>query len=53
MVDRLYANYGEAAGVGMRGGRQGPIFESGNVYLDRELPLPDRLLRARIVTRVK
>lgn len=53
VVDRLYAGYGEAAGGGMRGGKQGVIFEGGNAYLDREFPLLDRLLRARIVTRAK
>lgn len=53
VVDRLYAGYGEAAGGGMRGGKQSPIFEGGNAYLDREFPLLDRLLRARIVKRGK
>ena len=49
VVDRLYAGYGEAAGGGMRGGRQGAIFDGGNVYLDRAYPRLDRLLRARHV----
>jgi cyclophilin family peptidyl-prolyl cis-trans isomerase len=53
VVDRLYAGYGEAAGGGMRGGKQSPIFEDGNAYLDREFPLLDRLLRAKIMTRAK
>lgn len=53
VVDRLYSGYGEAAGGGMRGGKQSPIFEGGNAYLDREFPLLDRLLRARIVKRGK
>ena len=30
VVERLYAGYGENAGGGMRGGRQGPVFEGGN-----------------------
>ena len=49
VVDRLYAGYDEGAGGGMRGGRQGPIFEGGNAYLDRAFPRLDRLLRARIL----
>ena len=48
-VDRLYAGYGEDAGGGMRGGKQGPIFEGGNAYLDRAYPLLDKLIRARVV----
>ena len=33
-------------GGGMRGGKQGPLFEGGNAYLDREFPKLDKLLRA-------
>lgn len=51
VVERLYAGYGEGAGGGMRGGRQGKIFEGGNSYLDREFPKLDRLLRAEVVAR--
>ena len=53
VVDRLYAGYGETAGGGMRGGKQAPLFEGGNAYLDREFPKLDRLLRAGIVARGK
>lgn len=53
VVDRLYSGYGEAAGGGMRGGKQSPMFEGGNKYLDREFPLLDRLLRARVAARGK
>ena len=49
VVERLYAGYGEAAGGGMRGGRQAPVFEGGNAYLDRAYPRLDRLHRARPV----
>lgn len=49
VVDRLYPGYGETAGGGMRGGRQGVVFEGGNAYLDRCCRLLDRLLRARVV----
>ena len=48
VVDRLYSGYGESAGGGMRAGRQGPIFEGGNAYLDRELSRLDRIIRMRI-----
>lgn len=49
VLDRLYAGYGEESGSGMRQGRQGPLLEGGNAYMDREFPLLDRLLRATIV----
>jgi homoserine O-acetyltransferase len=49
VVDRLNAEYGETAGGGMRGGKQGPVFEGGNAYLDRNYPRLDHLLRAEIV----
>jgi cyclophilin family peptidyl-prolyl cis-trans isomerase len=48
VVDKLYSGYGEKSGGGMRGGKQGKLFEEGNVYLDREFPLLDKLLRARL-----
>lgn len=49
VVDRLYSGYGERSGSGMRAGRQGKLFEEGNAYLDREFPLLDKLIRARII----
>jgi hypothetical protein len=33
----------------MRAGQQGEMFEGGNVYLDREFPKLDKLIRASIV----
>lgn len=48
VVDRLYAGYGESAGGGMRGGKQGELFAGGNAYLDRAYPKLDRLIRARV-----
>jgi homoserine O-acetyltransferase len=44
VVDKLYSGYGESAGGGMRGGRQGRMFEGGNAYLDQEFPKLDKLL---------
>lgn len=49
VLDQLYSGYGEESGSGMRQGRQGPIVQGGNEYLDREFPLLDRLIRARIL----
>ena len=49
VVDRLHAGYGEGSGSGLRQGRQGPIEEGGNAYLDREFPRLDRIIRARVV----
>ena len=49
VLDQIYSGYGEESGSGVRQGRQGPIVEGGNEYLDREFPLLDRLIRARII----
>jgi cyclophilin family peptidyl-prolyl cis-trans isomerase len=49
VIEKLYSEYGERSGGGMRAGRQAKLFEEGNAYLDREFPLLDRLVRARIV----
>jgi cyclophilin family peptidyl-prolyl cis-trans isomerase len=48
VVDRLYAGYGENAGGGMRGGKQGRIFAEGNAHLDRDFPKLERLIRAQL-----
>jgi peptidyl-prolyl cis-trans isomerase A (cyclophilin A) len=49
VADALNAEYGEASGGGTRGGKQQPLFEGGNTYLDREFPRLDRIVRARVV----
>jgi cyclophilin family peptidyl-prolyl cis-trans isomerase len=49
VADALESGYGEDAGGGMRGGRQQPLFDEGNAYLDRRFPRLDRILRARVV----
>ena len=53
VVDRLYSGYGEDSGSGVRNRRQGKLFEEGNDYLDKNFPLLDKLIRARIMTETK
>ena len=48
VVDRLYSGYGESAGGGMRGGKQGKMLSGGNAYLDAAFPKLDRLRAARV-----
>lgn len=48
-ADRVYSGYGEAAGGGIRGGRQDPVFDGGNEYLDANFPELDRIIEARIL----
>lgn len=45
VVDSLYSGYGENSGGGVRAGKQGPLLSGGNVYIDREFPKLDRLIR--------
>ena len=49
VLDRIHSGYGEQSGSGVRQGRQGPIIEGGNAYLDQNFPLLDRLIRATLV----
>jgi homoserine O-acetyltransferase len=49
VVDRLYGLYGEEAGGGLRGGRQGPLEEGGSAYIDQQYPLLDFIRSAYIV----
>ena len=49
VADALNSEYGENSGGGIRAGKQQPLFDGGNAYLDREFPRLDRLLRARVV----
>jgi cyclophilin family peptidyl-prolyl cis-trans isomerase len=51
VLDALYAEYGEAAGGGIRAGNQDPVFEGGNAYLKANFPLLDYIRTARIVRR--
>ena len=48
VLDNLYSGYGESSGSGVRQGRQGPLAQGGNAYMDREFPLLDRILRVTV-----
>jgi len=48
VADMLNSEYGESSGGGIRAGKQQPLLDGGNAYLDREYPRLDRLIRARI-----
>jgi homoserine O-acetyltransferase len=48
VVLKLYSGYGENSGGGMRAGKQERMFQEGNSFLDREFPLLDKLIKARI-----
>jgi homoserine O-acetyltransferase len=48
IADALYAEYGEAAGGGIRAGKQDPVFQGGNAYLNANFPRLDYIIRARI-----
>jgi peptidyl-prolyl cis-trans isomerase A (cyclophilin A) len=47
-ADALYSEYGESSGSGIRAGKQAPLFEQGNAYLDAHFPKLDRLKKATI-----
>jgi peptidyl-prolyl cis-trans isomerase A (cyclophilin A) len=49
VADALNSEYGEGSGSGIRAGKQQPLFDGGNAYLDREFPRLDRLLRAVVM----
>jgi|ERR1051326_7267211 peptidyl-prolyl cis-trans isomerase A (cyclophilin A) len=51
VADALYAEYGEAAGGGIRAGKQDPVFAGGNEYLKKNFPLLDYIKTARVLPR--
>ncbi len=51
VADALDAEYGEAAGGGIRAGRQDAVFEKGNAYLAANFPLLDYIKSARVASR--
>lgn len=48
VADKLNAEYGEAAGGGIRGGKQAPLFEGGNSWLKENFPRLDYIVNAKI-----
>ncbi len=48
VADALYAEYGEAAGGGIRAGKQDVLFARGNEYLKESFPLLDYIKSARV-----
>ncbi len=48
VVDSLYGGYGETSGGGVRAGKQGPLLNGGNAYIDREYPKLDRFIRITV-----
>jgi homoserine O-acetyltransferase len=48
VVDKLYAGYGEESGGGMRQGKQGPLLEGGNAFMDHTYPRLDRIIRVTV-----
>jgi cyclophilin family peptidyl-prolyl cis-trans isomerase len=49
VADALYADYGESAGGGIRGGKQTPLFEGGNAWLAQNFPRLDYIKRTTVV----
>jgi peptidyl-prolyl cis-trans isomerase A (cyclophilin A) len=49
VADALFDEYGEAAGGGIRAGKQDPVFQGGNDYLRKNFPKLDYIKSARIV----
>jgi cyclophilin family peptidyl-prolyl cis-trans isomerase len=48
VADAFYAEYGESALGGIRGGKQDPLFKEGNDYLKRNFPRLDYIVKATI-----
>jgi len=48
VADALNSEYGEDAGSGIRAGKQQPLFDFGNEYLDHAFPRLDRIVRALV-----
>jgi peptidyl-prolyl cis-trans isomerase A (cyclophilin A) len=49
VADALFDEYGEAAGGGIRAGKQDPVFQGGNDYLKKHFPKLDYIRTATIV----
>jgi peptidyl-prolyl cis-trans isomerase A (cyclophilin A) len=48
VADALFDEYGEAAGGGLRAGKQDPVFQGGNEYLRKNFPKLDYIKTARV-----
>jgi homoserine O-acetyltransferase len=51
VADALYADYGESSGGGIRAGKQQPLFDEGNAFLNRNFPRLDFIRKAEVVSR--
>ena len=51
VADAWFDGYGEAAGGGIRAGKQDPVFQGGNEYLRNNFPRLDYITSARVVMR--
>jgi peptidyl-prolyl cis-trans isomerase A (cyclophilin A) len=49
IADAWFDGYGEAAGGGIRAGKQDPVFQGGNAYLKKNFPNLDYIRTARVV----
>jgi peptidyl-prolyl cis-trans isomerase A (cyclophilin A) len=49
IADAWFDGYGEAAGGGIRAGKQDPVFQGGNDYLRKNFPKLDYIKSARIL----
>ena len=49
VADALFDEYGEAAGGGIRAGKQDPVFQGGNEYLRKNFPKLDYIKTASII----
>ena len=49
LLSLAFHAYGEAAGGGIRAGKQDPVFQGGNDYLRKNFPKLDYIKTARIV----
>lgn len=49
VADALFDEYGEAAGGGIRAGKQDPVFQGGNEYLRKNFPRLDYIKTARVI----
>jgi cyclophilin family peptidyl-prolyl cis-trans isomerase len=49
VADALNSDYGEAAGGGIRAGKQTPLFQMGNAYLESHFPRLDYIQQATVI----